>query len=147
MAIAALFLALAASQVRALRRSKDHESKPALLARVGTVKPFGALVVGLLLPLATIKNYPILVNARLIVDGSGLNTAEILVTMAIYVIIGSTLVIAPVLVFAVSGDQTRQRLDNARLWLQQNQALVLLVLFVLLGAAALGKAISILSST
>lgn len=88
------------------------------------------------------KNLALSLAAALAVAEAGLATGESTGALAVYVIIASVTVAAPVLVSLALGKKAAGILDSTKAWLTANNATVMFVLFLVFGAALIGKGIS-----
>jgi uncharacterized membrane protein len=61
--------------------------------------------------------------------------------VAIYTVIAASTVAIPVVAYAVARDRMRAPLDRAKSWLEANNAAVMSVLFLVIGAVLVGKGI------
>ena len=60
----------------------------------------------------------------------------------IFVAIASVGVAAPVAVYFAMGDRSRDLLDELKLWLVRNNAVIMAVLMLIIGVKLIGSAIS-----
>ncbi len=64
----------------------------------------------------------------------------------VFVLIAVSTVAAPVIVYRLTGERAQRVLDEMKVWLGQNNAVVMAVLLLIIGALLLGKGISGLST-
>ncbi len=65
---------------------------------------------------------------------SGLRSAQSWIALAVFVIVASISVAAPVLYYVVAGAFAEKTLSGWKTWLIANNAIVMIVLFLILGA-------------
>jgi hypothetical protein len=105
-------------------------------------KAFG---VGVLLSGVNPKNLGLTIAAAATIGGSGLSSGDEIIVMVVFVAIASLTVAAPVILNLVMGSKATQTLTEMKEWLTDNNATVMAVLFVVLGAKVLGAGISIVA--
>lgn len=100
-----------------------------------------ALLLGLMLSAVNPKNLMLGVSAGLSIGGASLQTAQIVLTIGVFVVVAAATVAAPVIIFFVVGERIRHSLDTLRDWLAQNNATIMAVLMLVLGVVVLSKGI------
>jgi threonine/homoserine/homoserine lactone efflux protein len=115
------------------------------MSRIDGLRPVAALLLGILLSALNPKNLLLAVGAATTIGQAGLSTGDTVITWAIFVLIASLSILAPVVYRIVRGEQAQATLDAARTWLEANNAVVMAVLFVVIGAKILGNGLSTLS--
>ena len=103
-----------------------------------------ALGVGVLLSAVNPKNLGLTIVAAATIGGSGLSTSDEYVVMVLFVMVASSTVAAPVLLNLMLGSKAAATLTSMKEWLTANNATVMSVLFVVLGANVLGTGLAIL---
>ena len=76
--------------------------------------------------------------------GAGLPGGEQAVTLAVFVVIGSIGVLAPLIVYLVGGEHAARTLDTWKTWAADHNAAVMAVLFVVFGFKLVGDGIAVL---
>jgi len=145
-AIGVVFLLLAVKQWRDRPREGEEPPMPTWMAsidRFTAVKSFGLAA---LLSGVNPKNLGLTIAAASSIGAAGLTGSEEAVVVAVYVLIASCTLMVPVIGYLVAGDRMRPALDAMKAWLLANDATVMSVLFVVLGAKLLGDGISVLAS-
>ncbi len=102
-------------------------------------RAFGA---GLALSAANPKNLLLVAAGATVIAQADLPAAQQAASLAILVVLGTIGVAAPVVLYFVLGDRSRGVLDGMRTWLAANNAVIVAVLFVVIGFKILGDAIS-----
>lgn len=105
---------------------------------------FVALGVGVLLSAVNPKNLGLTIVAAATIGGSGLSTSDEYVVLVLFVVVASSTVAAPVLLNLILGSKAAATLTSMKEWLTANNATVMSVLFVVLGANVLGTGLAIL---
>jgi Sap, sulfolipid-1-addressing protein len=80
------------------------------------------------------------------IAGAGLDGGDEAVVFGVFALIATVGVGTPVVLSAVLGDRARAMLDGLKDWLAANNAVIMAVLLLVLGAKVLGDAISGLSA-
>jgi Sap, sulfolipid-1-addressing protein len=107
------------------------------------LKVFG---LGLLLSAANAKNAPLTLAAGAAISSDGIPVPEQIGALAVFVVIASLGVLAPLAVFLFMGERAERILGSWRDWAAQHNAALMAVLFFVLGLKLLGDGIGILAS-
>ncbi len=137
-----LLLALAA---RAWRRRPRHGEAPTLptwMAALDKTTPVRSLGLAALLGGVNPKNLLLNVAAATTIAAAGLTTAEDAAAIAIYVVLASVSIVAPLAVYGVMGARAEQVLGGWKEWLTEHNDAVMAVLFLAIGALVLGKGLA-----
>jgi threonine/homoserine/homoserine lactone efflux protein len=133
---------LAVRQWRSRPREGVQPELPKWMASVDTMTPGKALGLGALLSGVNPKNLTLGLAAGVTIAGGGLDTTETTVAIVVFVLIAASSVAVPVLGFLVARSRMTHPLDELREWLTQNNATVMSVLLLVLGAVILGKGLA-----
>jgi threonine/homoserine/homoserine lactone efflux protein len=87
------------------------------------------------------KNVLFTVAAAVEIAGAGLTAGREAAVLGAFVLIASAGVLTPVVVSVALGDRSREPLDALRNWMAGNNAVIMTVLFVVIGAKLIGDAI------
>jgi threonine/homoserine/homoserine lactone efflux protein len=142
--IALLFFALAAKQWRGRPRPGEEPPQPKLFAAVdgmGAAKAFGLAFVACV---ANPKNLPLAATAGAGIAQVGATGGAAAGALVLFVLVASASVAAPVVVYFALGDRAPAILAEWKTWLIANNATVMMVLFGVLGAKALGTGLGVL---
>lgn len=137
-----LLLFLAAKQWRSRPKPGEQATMPKWMKTIDAFTPGKTLGLALLLSALNPKNVPLTLAAALDIAQANLSSFESIVMLAIFILIGSITVAAPVVVFLVMGDKAAKTLDGWKVWLTESNATVMFVLFLVLGLVVFGKGIS-----
>jgi hypothetical protein len=135
------FLWLAVRQWRG--RPSDGEP-PAMPKWMSAIDSFGAgkaFGIAALLAGVNPKNLGLTLAAALTIAQAGLGGSQQWVALAVFVVVGSVSVLAPVVYFVVAGESAARTLTAWKSWLTANNATVMAVLFLILGSKLLGDGI------
>ena len=96
---------------------------------------------GLLLAGVNPKNLLLAVAAATGVAQLGLSTTDAVVSLIVFVIVGSLTIAGPVVYYLVGGAKAKTELDELKGWLAVHNAAVMAVLFVVFGVDLIAKGI------
>lgn len=126
-------------------RSRPHEGEepkmPHWMSAIDGFTPIKATGMGFLLSAVNPKNLMMCVAAGAAVGSAGLDSGDEFKALAVFVVLAACSVAAPVIAWAVASDRLKEPLDHLKQWLQRNNATVMAVLLVVLGAVMIGKGI------
>jgi threonine/homoserine/homoserine lactone efflux protein len=143
--IGVLFLALGVKQWTSRPEPGEAAAVPAWMSKIDEFTAAKAFGVGVLLSGVNPKNLGLTIAAGATVGGSGLSTSDEYIVMALFVVVASATIAIPVILNLVLGAKAEPTLTEMKQWLTANNATVMSVLFVVLGAKVLGDGISILA--
>jgi threonine/homoserine/homoserine lactone efflux protein len=106
------------------------------------VGPPKALGLGVLLSALNPKNLLLSVAAAGTVAGGGLSAGEEAVAYAVFAVIGTVGVGVPVVLAIALGDRSQHILEGLRGWMARNNAVIMAVLCLVIGAKLIGDGIS-----
>ena len=143
--IGALFLARAVKQWRSRPHGDDEGAMPAWMSSIDqftAAKAFGRAV---LLSAVNPKNLGLTVAAAATIGAAGLGGGEQAGVVAVYVVLASITIIVPVAGYLAARDRMTPVLDSTKAWLIANNATVMSVLFLVLGAKVFGEGPALLA--
>ena len=85
------------------------------------------------------KNLALTLSAALSIAQAGLSGAAPWIVLAVFVILGSLTVAAPVLYYLFAGQSAEKVLASWKAWLVTNNTTVMFILFLVLGVALIGE--------
>jgi hypothetical protein len=127
--------------LRQWRGRNATKGPPKWMATIDRMGFLQALGLGLALAAINPKNLLMAAAAGVAIGAGGLSVPDTVVVIAIYTLIAASTVAVPVLAYAVARDRMRAPLDEARRWLEDHNAAVMAVLFLVIGAVLIGKGI------
>jgi len=142
LAIGLLFLALAAKQWTKRPRQGEAPEMPSWMATVDRATAPKAAALGLALSAANPKNLALTLAAAATVAEAGLEPADETIAIAAFVVLGSATVAGAVLAYLLLGDRASRPLAAVRGFMSDNNAVILMVVLLLLGAKLVGDALS-----
>lgn len=144
-ALGALFLALAVKQWKSRPKKGEEATAPAWMSAIDgftAIKSFGIAV---LLSAVNPKNLGLTIAAAASISAAGLSGGDEVIVLVVFVLIASVGVAVPVLMNLILGSKAEHTLTEMKEWLIDNNATVMSVLFVVIGAKLLGDGISIVA--
>ena len=136
-----LLVLLAIRQWRQRPKHGQAVSMPKWMAAVVTFSPFKAFAVGLLLATVNFKNTPMGVAVGTVLSQAG-SQAQVIAGMTFYLLIGGITILVPVIGFLLFGSKLKGTLESFKDWLIGNNAVIMFVLFLVLGVMLINKAFS-----
>jgi threonine/homoserine/homoserine lactone efflux protein len=143
--IGALFLFLGVKQWRSRPGDGEEPALPKWMAEVDSFTAPQAFGLAVLLSAVNPKNLGLTIAAAAAIGSFSLDGGEQAVVVAVYVVLASITLIVPVVGYLAAKEQMTPVLDTMKSWLVANNATVMAVLFLVLGAKVLGDGITILS--
>ena len=137
-----LMLLVAVRQWRQRPRDGAEAELPKWMAAIDTMRPGAAFWLALLLAVVNPKNLLLAVSAGITIGSAGLGAGQIAASILIFTVIAGFTVLAPVLGYLVAADRLQKPLAEARGWLTRENAVIMAVLLVMLGAQLIGKGIA-----
>jgi len=136
-----LFLLLAARQWRSRPAPGAEPPMPKWMAGIDALKPGKAFGLGLLLAGVNPKNLLLAIAAAAGLAQLGLSTTDAVVSLIVFVVVGSLTIAGPVLYYLLGGDKAKTELDELKGWLTIHNPAVMAVLFVVFGIDLIAKGI------
>lgn len=143
--IGLLFLALAIGQWRSRPASADEATMPGWMSSIDSLNPVKAVGLGLVFSAVNPKNLGLTIAAAATVSGAGLSAGKTVGAAIVFVVISSLAIIGPVVGYIVAREKISPILTTMKQWLVANNATVMTVLFVILGAKVLGDGLELLA--
>ncbi|HKE97637.1 MAG TPA: GAP family protein [Actinomycetes bacterium] len=144
LALGVLALLLAAQQWRNRPAGGVPPEMPRWMAGLDRLEPVGAFGLGALLSAVNPKNGALTIAAAASIAGTGLPGVQQAATLAVFVVVGSLGVLAPLAVHLVAGERAARILDDWKTWASVHNAAVLGVLFLVFGVKLVGDGIGVL---
>jgi threonine/homoserine/homoserine lactone efflux protein len=127
-------------------RSRPHEGEtpetPKWMRALDSFTPVKAVGAGMLLSGVNPKNLLLAVAGAATIAQTGIDAGEQAIAYAIFVLVATLGVGLPVAIAIVMGERSRELLDRLKDWLASNNAVIMTVLMVVIGAKLIGDAIS-----
>ncbi|MEV0585493.1 GAP family protein [Nonomuraea sp. NPDC050310] len=132
-----LMLALAWKQWRSRPKAGAQGELPGWMKAIDQMTPAKGAALGFALSAVNPKNLMMCVGAGVSVAQAG----AYVVPIVVFTVIAASTVAIPVVAYAVAAERMRGPLNELRGWLEQNNATVMFVLLLVIGAVLLGKGI------
>jgi threonine/homoserine/homoserine lactone efflux protein len=146
LALGVLLVLFGALEWRRRPRDPAQAQLPTWMAAIDRFTPLKALGLGLALSAANPKNAPLTISAGASISSAGIPVPQQIVTLAIFVIIASLAVVAPVVVYLIMDERAKSMLGSWRDWAVRHNTAVIAVLFFVFGLKLVGDGISILAT-
>lgn len=141
-----LLLVLAAKQWRGRPGAGEETPAPGWMRTIDGFSIAKAGGAGFALSALNPKNVLLTGAAAAEIADVGLSASKEAVVLAAFVVIASVGVLTPLVLALALGDRSRDVLDGIRGWMARNNAVIMAVLFLLIGAKLVGDSIAGLSS-
>jgi hypothetical protein len=128
--------------VRKFRSRPGPDDEPALPKWMDGIAGFSSgrsLAVGAGIGAGNPKNIAVGLAAAVTVSSAGLAVGDQVLTAAIYVVLASLGVAAPIVAMLVLGDRAPTVLEDWKAWLTRNNAAMMAVIFLFFGVFLIGK--------
>jgi len=140
--IGVALIGLGVRQFHGRPRGDDPGELPKWMAALDGFRWPKALGAGLMLSAVNPKNLLLTVAGAAVIAQAVLSGGEEAASLAIFVLIGTIGVAAPVVLYFALGHRSTAMLADLRGWLAAHNAVIMSVLFIVIGAKILGDAIS-----
>ena len=134
-------LLLARREFRKRPEPGVEREMPKWMKRVDGLTPVQAFGFGAVLGAANPKNLALAVGAAAGLGQLGLSTADAIVSLVVFVVVGSLTIAAPVSYRLIGGDTSKAQLEALKDWLAQHNDAVMAVLFLVFGVLLIAKGI------
>jgi threonine/homoserine/homoserine lactone efflux protein len=139
-----LLLFLALRQWRKRPRDGQEPALPAWLAAIDRLGFGTALGLGILLSAVNPKNLVLAASAGAIIGATNLSVGAVVGTIGIFTLLSSLTILVPVVGYLFAARRLEGPLRALHGWLVRENATIMAVLFLVLGAVVLGKGIAAL---
>jgi threonine/homoserine/homoserine lactone efflux protein len=144
--LGALLVLLAIRQWRGRPRGDAQPQLPTWMKAVDTFTPPRAAAMALALSAINPKNLILTVGAAAAIAQTGASTAGQAVALAVFVVLGTVGVGAPVAIYYLMGASAPRILGELHDWMARENATIMAVICLIIGAKLIGDAISALAS-
>jgi len=131
------------SAFRQWRKEDDPDAPPpkwmAMISGLSAAKAFG---MGALLVAIAAKQWVFTLSAIGIIGEAPLSQVENVITFLFYVLAASSLVLAPIIVYAVAPTRSANSLDAAQGWLERHNRAIVIAISLIFGVLFLWKGIA-----
>jgi len=140
--IGVVLILVAAVQFHMRPKSGDRVELPKWIGRVDEIKPPAAAGLGVVMGGFNPKNLLLALAAADSVAQTGISGGEEVIAYAVFALIGTLGVGAPVGIYFAMGARSEQVLADLRDWMAQNNAVITAVICVLIGVKLIGDGIT-----
>jgi hypothetical protein len=141
-----LLLLLAARQWRSRPHDEEDPPTPKWMGALDAFTPVKAAGAGVVLSAANPKNLLLAVAGAVAIAGAGLSTGDETVAWIVFIAVASIGVAAPVVISLVMGSRSAEILGRLKGWMAHNNAVIMAILLLVIGAKLIGDGISGLSA-
>jgi len=144
-----LGLLLSLLAIKQWRGRPRGDAEPELPAWMKTIDTFGAVKsagMAVLLSAINPKNLLLTVGAAAAIAQTGTSTASQAVALAVFVLLGTLGVGAPVAIYYLMGERASKVLGDLHDWMARENATIMAVICLIIGAKLIGDAITALAS-
>jgi Sap-like sulfolipid-1-addressing protein len=127
-----LLLLVAARRWRSRPAPGTDPETPKWMAGIDSFSPGKAFTFGLIAAAAP-KNFLLSAAAGVALAELGLSTGDALVSLVVYVVVGSLTIAGPVVYYLMGGERAKSALDSTKEWLMVHNAAVTTVVLVVFG--------------
>lgn len=146
LALGLLLLAVAVKQWRGRPRPGEDVAMPSWMSALDTFTPVRSLAIGAALSGINPKNLLLIAGGAAAVAQTGVSGGDMAIAWAVFTVVGSIGVGAPVVIFFVLGDRAGALLDDLKTWMASNNAAIMAVICLVIAAKLVGDAITGLSA-
>jgi threonine/homoserine/homoserine lactone efflux protein len=137
-----LFLLMAARIWRGRPKPGQEAQMPKWMQAIDTFTAGKSLGAGILLSAVNPKNLALTIAAATAIAQTGISGGEQAVALAVFVILGSLTILAPVAIYFLMGAKAKEILDGLKGFMAAHNAAIMTVLLLVLGAKLIGVAIA-----
>ena len=135
-------LVAAVRKFRSRPRGDDEGSMPGWMDGIASSSPTRSLGVGAVLGASNPKNLVVGLAAAVVLASAGLPASQQLIAGGIYVLVAVLGVATPIVAMLVLGERSGEVLEGWKLWLRQNNATVMSVLFFIFGVILISQSLT-----
>jgi threonine/homoserine/homoserine lactone efflux protein len=139
-----LLLLVAVRQWRGRPHGDAEGSLPGWMRTIDRFTPTRAFAMGIALSAINPKNLILTVGAAAAIAQAGLETGQQAIALAVFVLIGTLGPGLPVAIYFLMGERATRILDNLKNWMGHNNAAIMAVICLVIGAKLIGDGISAL---
>ena len=119
----------------------ENPPAPAWMDGITGFGPLKSIGIGLTIGALNPKNIAVAVAAAITIASAGLTPGTTISVVAIYTVIASLGVAAPIVTTLILGDRSTEVLEDWKAWLDRNTAAVMAVIYLIFGVILVGKGI------
>jgi hypothetical protein len=139
MVLGAALIVAAVRKFRGRPGPDDTAALPRWMDGIAGFGPGKSIGIGAGIGVANPKNIAVALGTAVAVSSAGLPSGQQVIVLAVYVVLASLGVAAPIVAMLVMRDRSGPVLDGWKAWLTQNNAAMLAVIYLFLGVYLIGK--------
>ena len=137
-----LLVALAVKLWRGRPRGDAEPPLPRWMRTIDQFTPVRALAIGAAFAAVNPKNTLLTIGAAAAIAATGASTGAQAVALAVFILVATLGVGAPVALYFALGERSRAVLDDLKVWMARNNTAIMAVLCLVIGAELLGDGIA-----
>ena len=137
-----VLLALAVKQWRKRPGPGQDAPMPKWMDAVEGLTPAKSAGLGAIVSVVNPKNLILIIGGAAAISQTGVSGSDQAIAWAIFIAIATIGVAAPVVIYFVMGDNATHILDDLKAWMGRNNAAIMSVILVIIGAKLIGDSIS-----
>lgn len=137
-----LVLLLAVRQLRGRPRAGEEPATPGWMVAIDTFTPAKAFGLAFLLSAVNPKNLLLIAAGAAAIAGATSVRADQLVALLVFALVASIGVATPIVIYLVMGARAAALLDRLKTWMVHNNAVIVSVLLLVIGAKMIGDGIT-----
>ncbi len=137
-----LLVALAVKLWHGRPRGDAEPQLPKWMRTIDQFTPVRALAIGAALAAVNPKNTLLTIGAAAAIAATGASTGAQAVALAVFILVATLGVGAPVALYFALGERSRAVLDDLKVWMARNNTAIMAVLCLVIGAKLLGDGIA-----
>lgn len=142
LALGVLFLLMAARQWAKRPKPGEEPDAPSWMATIDAATAPRAVLLGAALSGANPKNLALTLAASASIAEAGLDRADTAIAVAVFIALGSVTVAGSVLFYLLDADRAARPLAAVKQFMSDNNAVIMMVVLLLLGAKLLGDGLA-----
>ena len=140
--LGALLVLIALKQWRGRPHEGEEAPTPKWMGAIDRFTPVKSLGAGVVLAGANPKNLLLAIAAATVIAQTGIPGGEQAIAYAVFAMIGTVGVGAPVVIYFALGERAGPILDRLKTWMGQHNAVIMAVLCLVIGSKLIGDAIA-----
>ncbi len=140
--LGAVLLLLAFRQWQQRPRPGQEAHLPKWMAAIDSFTFVQAAGLGFLLSAINPENLIMCVGAGAVIGQASISLGQQVIAVAVFTVIAACSVAIPVIAYLVAKQKMRRPLDELKTWLESNNATVMAVLLLVIGAVLIGKGLT-----
>ena len=137
-----LLLGLAVKQWRKRPGPDEDAPMPKWMGSIEGFTPLKSAGLGVVVSVVNPKNLILMIGGATAIAQTDVSGSDQAITWAIFILIATIGVAAPVVIYFAMGDKAAAILDDLKGWMARNNAAIMAVILVIIGVKLIGDAIS-----